>query len=545
MKIISLFLILTSLILPNSTLILDTNIKNLYNYKELISKLERLDQNVEYAHFNTNISYNAFDTIFFIASSTFLQSQPSPITRSCIQELRRFLKKKNKTLAIVIEPASPRKIKLFLTRLKINFNPLLLSLKAPTYNTALFYSPNEEITSFLPAGYLIKKNKNQIFITTTSKFLFNEISENFRTAPLSPELKYMANQTLTNSLEKIFNKKINALDSLKTICEEKKEKTIAAWMDLKCWDNQELDKLIALLEQTKIDLLWVRFNPERYLSKNGIEQNKKEQFFNSIKNLTQALSQLKKPPKLYIGCELTSNFKNIKPTNSVKDIFGQTYPNIPSPFDFENFWQTELIEPIKELFSALLLIGNNIPIEGIFLDLEMYHAQQQLSDYSSTTIPQNVFITKQNLEEQINLLKKEAFSLGCKIHTELNAIQNGLKVAVYMQTLPSNWFYEQLLSGLSCKEPITLATFNVEYQKHKNLLKSLKINAQHLAVLMLSKFKDNSKPDIKSLLDEHDGIWINRFNRLIEPFEENKWWSLESSNTLENVPSLITDSTHK
>src|SRR5690606_8286303 len=109
----------------------------------------------------------------------------------------------------------------------------------------------------------------------------------------------------------------------------------------------------------------------------------------SIFRFTAALkkksTELKLPlPHIFIGMEISGNFGSKLPIESAKDIYGKNYTKIPSPLDFENYWQKEVIEVFDRFYEIWQHnIGNDLPLAGIFLDFEMYHAQDQTGQYTN------------------------------------------------------------------------------------------------------------------------------------------------------------------
>jgi hypothetical protein len=260
--------------------------------------------------------------------------------------------------------------------------------------------------------------------------------------------------------------------------------------------------------------------------------------------------------------EITTNFKTQAVAASMKDIFAKDYTKIPSPLDFENLWKPELLDMFDQFYNEWQAsFGNGLTIDGIFIDLEMYHAQEQeasypaLCDFSDNAwhiYLNSIFcdikikdIKKRTkylyntnkFDEYFNILENEARKIGEKIREHIKAkLPNGV-IGVYMQTLPNSWFYNGILSGLSTKtEPIILATFNNQFFMHYDTIAENNIYALHMPVMLLSQFeKVNDFKEIDELKKSHDGIWFNRFSWLSCPYDKNKWWAVEASPLNANI----------
>ncbi len=327
------------------------------------------------------------------------------------------------------------------------------------------------------------------------------------------------------------------------------------WTGLDAYKDKELQAAEHILK-TGLNLIWIELNPEWYLSIHGIKKDQKEAFLQRINTFTQALQQKSKElnqpiPKIFIGTDITSNFAQQKVQNIATDVFGNTYTKIPSPLDYANLWRTELIDVLTHFITQWQRIGNGVPIAGIFLDLEMYHAQDQTGQYlplmDFSDLSWQFYCNKQNdaqaatarsLEDRVRylhtnklfaqyfqILSSGAKDIGKSIKQYIKQVLPEAIVAVYNLTLPSNWFYCGFLSGLSTpKEPIIYASFNNEYQRHKQWLNNKNVYLLHLPVMLLSKIR--TIPDfnlIDTLSNNHDGIWFNRIERLEQSRNSTDW----------------------
>jgi len=440
-------------------------------------------------------------------------------------------------------------------------------------------------------GLYIKNSQNfHIFISKIPALFFNEISENFRVNPINKKMrqKLILNieQTLIDLMNLIENKqisgieKINATQDKNMSMNNKFDATrqrnlfinkelykwamngiLCGWIDLDAYDDEFLEQGIVNILQSNLNLLWIRFLPELYLSKNAILADKKHEYLEKINKFTKKLKEQslilnKKLPKIFIGFELTGNYKNNVVNDSMKDICARNFTKIPAPLDFENFWKVELLDVFDEFIKEWnQSIGNGLLIDGIFFDFEMYHAQDQessfpaLSDFSDSAFNTylketdqkiNLHFTKNRinyllinnlLDNYFNVLQDSAYALGKKIRLHIKEKLPNAIIGAYLANLPSSWFYIGVLGGLSTKEePIILASFNNDFFNHFNWFIKNNIFALHLSAILLSKFKDEKSFKLMNYIkQDHDGIWINRFSRLGKKYEDNKWWSNEST----------------
>jgi len=458
------------------------------------------------------------------------------------------------------------------------------------------------IKRLFPFGLYIKdfRHNNNVFLFKSPTMLFNESEEDYRINPIS--------QNLQNKLEKVLQEvfieikmisektgiediiknqhnfelpeklTLNFYNEQKKLAQNIRNKTTdhnqykwckngiwAGWIDLEAYDGGMLEIAIENIATANLNLLWIRFDPENYLSKNGISEKNKDLYFERINRFTKALKQKyqdleKDLPKIFIGTELTGNFKTIHNFDSMKDIYNNNYTKIPSPFDIENFWKTEFFNSFEEFVKIWNnSVGNGIEIGGVFFDFEMYHAQNQESSYPSlcdfsdsswnlykkhltpeeTTNLQNLsrdqrikYLYKNDkLKDYFCVLQKEACLLGEKIGQYIKEKLPNALIGAYMPAIPSSWFYLGILSGLSTKqEPIILATFNNNFFTHYQWLVANNIHCLHISVILLSKLKtENDFGIINNIRQKHDGVWFNRFSRLGHQHEDGKWWSVEST----------------
>jgi hypothetical protein len=327
---------------------------------------------------------------------------------------------------------------------------------------------------------------------------------------------------------------------------------------------------VAFLYDADINLLWFEINTENFLSKLARTPEKeavlRQQIQPIVDELVEQARTNKKPlPKIFIGTDITSNFRRTLPEQTVVDLFGTTYTKIPSPLERTSYWKQELLD-VFDVFCDLF--ATTLPIDGIFLDFEMYHAQDQAGgyddymDFSDTSW--HIFCTHMHnkiqtenqpkdrctdlvsTEERVNYLyenklfttyfkcqEHEARAIGTLIKDHLRSRLPNLMIGAYATTLPGSWFYRGMFAGLSDKQhPLILATFNMDAYSHRAWMNKQGIYYLHGVPLLLSKL---ATPDDVSLVNYftnyHSFIWFSRPSRIVYDFEKHKddWWSVEVS----------------
>jgi len=186
-----------------------------------------------------------------------------------------------------------------------------------------------------------------------------------------------------------------------------------------------------------------------------------------------------------------------------------------------------------------------------FLDLEMYHAQNQASQYTSTMdfsqTAWNLWLKRRPycaqpqvdnpqdrisylaehtlLSEYYQVLQQEACILGRKIREYVRSIIPGGLIGVYAINLPHSWFYLGFLAGLSTPtSPIILATFNHRFDQHQKWLEKQKIYAYHMSPYLLSKLQNKSDAAlISDLAQVNHGVWFNKISRIAQSREKKDW----------------------
>jgi hypothetical protein len=334
-----------------------------------------------------------------------------------------------------------------------------------------------------------------------------------------------------------------------------KEKIWCALATLDAYAKKEEDSVRSLLK-LNLNLLWLQLSPEFYFSKEAVLKDQKDKFLEMIRNFTHALQKVssetkEKIPKVFAGFEITGNFSQRPVANPVVDCYGEVYTKVPSPFDFKNLWHMELLDVFDDFYETWPTISNGVPLDGVFLDFEMYHAKDQTGHYTSimdfsdcawnvycdaahqqvlkkiTTVDARIgyLMKHKKCEDYFKRLEREAFALGKQIKERIRKKLPNALIAIYDIYLPSIWFYKGITAGLSSpEEPVILATFNNDFYSHCRWLKKNNIYAYHLPVILLAKFKKIADFDLIGEAERyHDGVWFNRISRLAESRDSKDW----------------------
>ena len=463
----------------------------------------------------------------------------------------------------------------------LTFLPIKHKDSSTMTSATLPFNSNEPLALYLFG----ETNNNHYFISKTSLLNCTGLKENFVYNPMNKKLRekklkqifttltmiaqtvqlntlcqcFDMNQSLPYQFTHQYEKQqfTTAHDQIKLYGSAikklfKDDKIIMGWADLNTYRNKEHQAALTII-QSGINLLWFELNPECYLSKRGVSKNKQRECLALISRFTQALMQEarkqgKKPPYMVMGTDITTNFRKTPVHIPARDIFGRTYSKIPAPLDFEQFWLPELIEVFDSFVNHWHTIGNGIPLAGIFLDLEMYHAQDQTAQYNNfmdfsdnalnaysqsnnNPTPHHTdafirhLIDNDKLKDYYTVLQHHAYLLGKKIRSYIKQKMPDALIGVYNIAPPNNWFYKGFLAGLGTKnDPIVLATFNFNFYKHYPWFAKHNIYAFHLPVLLLSKIKTTHDfQKIKPLAATNDGIWLNKISRLEESRNPKEW----------------------
>lgn len=328
-------------------------------------------------------------------------------------------------------------------------------------------------------------------------------------------------------------------------------------------EEYALETGMNFLYNAQFNLWWITYLPEYYLIKQGRFNEKQEEFIKQMDIITEAIPQYamqqeKKLPQIFVGLNLTSNFKNNPVKHPVADVYGKSYSHIPCPLDWDNFWQPEVVEPFT-LFSDL---AYGLPIAGVFLDFEMYHAQNQansftdqfdFSDYAwqiyceqvsnpsanqyPTVAHRVAYLAREKkFTQYFKILECHAEKIGVRLKNSFRTTNPNILIGAYAPTLPNSWFYRGLLRGLSSQqEPVIYATFNTDYYSHHAWLTANGIHLLHGSVIMLSKFTTkNSFEIIPYTKSHHYFVWYNHPSRMVygynqQELDHDNWWGIEAS----------------
>ena len=326
-----------------------------------------------------------------------------------------------------------------------------------------------------------------------------------------------------------------------------------------------LSRGLKIMYDGRFHFIWFEYIPEWYLSPHGIRKDQKNEYLARISKLSRELrlffNKQKVPlPKIFIGMNLTSNFKSYPVANPVQSLLGTTYTKIPSPFDIAQFWKPEVLDMFDVFVAAF---KNELPIDGVFFDFEMYHAQEQEGSYTDlmdfSDLAWKVYCTYANnktalsiktlkkrldyLQEHkkfkhyFTILERASVDLGVAIKRHMRTLVPNLLFGGYAPTLPSSWFYRGIMAGLSSpSEPFILATFNTDYTSHYSWLAQHNIHLLHGTAIMLSKLHEPKDFNlITAQLTHHDFVWYNRSSRMIYQYNKDElkkvWWGTEATPT--------------
>ncbi len=462
-------------------------------------------------------------------------------------------------------------------------------------NAVTYLMPKALNTQFTPMGLALEKDTTLFFISKMSWIDVFEINENFKVNPIDRKKRSELIMSVQTSLQELHtflsgdpaSSTINIPSTFsEKTSEQKKEafqrkrrehmhqryhwldksKINAAWLELEPYiQNQTvLQQGMSSILDAHLNLLWMSLSPERFFSPRVVGKDEQtKSFLQGLTSFTKELKQASKkrkvtPPAFFVGCEITGNFGKQPVQYAVADMTGKKLDKIPAPFDWDTFWEQELIHPLTMFVQQWKAgVGSGLPLTGVFLDLEMYHAQQQASEYTNmmdfgdhtwqlyaqqypeelkktlTTVQQRISFLKKHEKflEYYEFLQSEARKIGIRIRNSIRNILPDAMIGVYSMTLPHSWFLLGILSGLSTPtDPIILATFNNDAYRHFDYLQKQSIYCFHIPVMLLSKFRS---PKDFSLIQQvrkyHDGIWYNRFSRLVETLNDKVWWQLEAS----------------
>lgn len=333
-------------------------------------------------------------------------------------------------------------------------------------------------------------------------------------------------------------------------------------------------RFIDYIMDSGIDALWVTINPHMYYSPIGrLSGKEKEQIFlDGWSRFTLALANAASKrgiavPNVLVGYEITNNiYEPNMPKLYAVDMYENAYKDLPIPTDY-SFWESEVIKPLEVFMKKWKdpKISHGVPITGVVLDLEMYCRKKTGSFLTSMGFDDQTF-TKFNQHMRLGwehvavrdrslvlmrhklggayfrFLEQEAEKLGARMQRHFLKEIPHCQIMCYMPHLSVSWFYKGLCKGLGRNQyPLQLLTFNSEFFAHEDWFKRNRIVATHSSVLMLSKLeKVDDFSWVDYLLDNHHGVWLNRFSRFSEP-KARDWTSIEQPRMPEELYPAFMD----
>lgn len=455
-------------------------------------------------------------------------------------------------------------------------NPLhLLPMHSPV---------SDVIRATLPYGVYWHNplRSNHVFITTTSLMSFAGITENFQLCPSSHQVR----MGMLQAVQRMFFELAALVRHHKPeeICAQAKKLHHAqqpvlpisygsntfpqaslaqkiAWMEICKQTPQQQEDLVRYIFDAQLTSLWITLNPHMYYSPIARSKDKLQEFWKDVTTFTQLLAEQARirgviPPCILIGYEITNNVYEPhlpKHNRCAVDMYHNVYPDLPAPLD-TSFWHDEVIDPLKKLVAEWNKpeISHGIKLTGIVLDLEMYCRKKTGTfstlmgfdgiTFKSFTQAHGLGAKNVPLKDRVltlmhhhcagkyfNFLEHKATRIGYDIaHAACKAIP-GCEILCYMPNLHISWFYKGLCKGLAegSGKRLMLLTFNSEFNAHQDWFVRNHIPAQHASVLMLSKIKSEADYQwVDDIMKHHDGIWLNRFSRFIEP-KARDWTSIE------------------
>lgn len=338
--------------------------------------------------------------------------------------------------------------------------------------------------------------------------------------------------------------------------------------------ERQQDLLIDYIFKAGLDTLWISITPNILYSPIAREKHREQQILQAISRFTQKLSthaqtHNKQLPKICVGFEITNNIydPNLPATPAV-DLYGSVYPDLPCPLS-KQFWHNEIVTSFKTFVHHWQnpAISHGITLSGIVIDLEMYcrrksgtfletmgfdkptfarYMKKHKATYSMPSTPHEMITTlgqHQECQQYFVFLENEAEALGKKIQEQITDILPHAQIACYTPSILVDWFYKGFMKGLAHnQESLNLFTFNTLFAPHQDWFSRNSIPATHSSVLLLSKLQ--TPKDFKwvnHILNHHAGIWLNRFSRLVEKYDQNSWIGVEQTGMDESSKTAFLD----
>jgi len=437
----------------------------------------------------------------------------------------------------------------------------------------------------LPYGvyWLNPLYKNHVLISSMTLLTFASIAENFHFCPMESAVRHemlaMAQRMFADiagitrpSLPQRPLKLPSSATVVGLADHERIFKT--AWMELNAFDVSECknsdeiqqrrvqqDTLINYIFESRLDALWITFNPHMVYSPIGRLENKENSWLATIGCFTQKLNDYATnnkcvPPKIFVGFEIANNlYEPNMPKIYPVDVYENCYADLPLPTS-KAFWMQEVVSPLEKFVEAWQrpTVSHGIKLAGVVFDLEMYcrktsnvnlflntmtidaetfnafAQQKKITTKTDAGVRDRVLALMEHNKAQqfFGFLEDKACSIGRYLHTACSACIPHCQFMCYLPSIQISWFYKGLYRGLSqTDEPLHLLTFNNEFFAHAAWFKKHHINAYHSTVLMLAKIASEDDFSRVSIVGaHHHGIWLNRFSRFVEP-KSTGWVSIE------------------
>lgn len=401
------------------------------------------------------------------------------------------------------------------------------------------YKPACVLKMFSTIGIEVSFVKNELLY-------FNGIMENMKFYPVQSLLQNDTTSFVLDEIARLLGtgKAINYVVKNDSRSLNSSAKRNFAWMDLPL--KKDRNKLIALAEacsNVKLAGLWITPAINNIFSDIGVQVSQQEVF---ITQLSEFLYHIKKYygqrkltlPKVYFSVEIANNLVGQHlPKDSDIDMFGNVFFDQPNPLD-RSFWNSEVITPFAATIQNLskTLAGFSV---GIVLDMEMY-LRKTGSSFSSVSgfSPENtkIFCDKKKIKRFnkkhyglfYKFLEREAYRLGLWLAKELKMLYKEVFLGFYIPCFPPTWFYIGMFRGFSQNQRLDFFSFYSNFESWGSWFKDNQIFVRNYEVFMLSKLNQmNWQILLTEQLSRSDGIWINRFSRIVDEHVPNSWFDLE------------------
>jgi hypothetical protein len=408
-----------------------------------------------------------------------------------------------------------------------------------SYDTSLCPPDEGAATGCLPLGLPLLGSRGAR-AGCSSVLTFGSPGEDFQIAPLDAGPREQLERTIAAALgasgaPTATGESERALGGLRK----------SAWLELTVFigDNRRAQQeLVDLILRARLDALWISLSPNQYYGRNARWPERSGEFEHTVRSFTALLAARAQGalPRVLAGFQLANNFiaPAPQPSQCARDIHGVDYPDVPAPFDPE-LWRHELVEPWAALVARWPALSAEVPLSGLVLDLELYlrkisGVSRFLATMGFEAEPVRRFAGKAGVRsillehraaEYFEFLDREAESIAASTRAAIRDALPGAIAACYAPSLSLDGFYRGLYRAWS---PLWLFTFDA--LPHRRALAERGVDARHARVLLLSKIR--SRADFGLLdrtLAEHDGIWLNRFSRLVEPYDPSRWHRLEQT----------------